>query len=199
MQFVKYHCPICNQSFSRTRGARLREHYYKHHPEAHPYDLEYHMLTSKNPHLNVDLLLTRYLDREETVIGLQKQGIFAKHFLQNIGVARYHNEDKQIQGRQKWSAFSVERKFESFVKGEMSRLRNRGIQEELCEIVASLMTIKFAKKQLERARNPEEKPYKEQLIGEFTFIEADGSVRCRYKGEPPQERTEPRLHPASHL
>lgn len=163
------YCPECE--FREKHTTKLRKHFKDKHPEAHPHDLEYRIVTTINPQLDVDLLLVRYLDQLETVIGLKKQGIFVKHFLENIGVARSDKDDKSLMSRMKWEKASKERKFEVALNRQLTWLKKDGLFDELSEVVTALKLIRYAKNELAKAQEPEPVPEpEEKLIGRYTFL-----------------------------
>lgn len=124
------------------------------------------------PHLDIELIVQRYIDRLETMIGLQYQGIFIKHYLRVIGVLRHPQADKtlmrylknpkvktpedlraemeaQLVG--KFREASPEVRFQGYLNRENSILEKKG-QAELIPAITTLKTIKFVKQQLEAAR-----------------------------------------------
>lgn len=168
------HCPECD--YCSKRSTYLRMHYKEKHPTAHPYDLEYRIITTVNPELDVDLLLVRYLDHKETVIGLNKQGIFVKHFLQKIGVARTDRDDKALMGRMKLAHRTDEQILKTNINKSLVHYRNKNFDEEELEEIAAILTtlklVKYVKKKMAEASEPkapkEPEPPEEKLIGRFT-------------------------------
>lgn len=144
-------CPWCDHK-SQNIG-RYRKHGLWAHPDKHQYDLELYIVRSRNPNLDIDLLITRYLEKKETILGLQKQGIYVKHFLRNIGVMRHPREDSGIGGAKTWNEASQEERFAGYLKADLTRLRNAGVTD-LDEVMTALKLIKYAQKQLAKAKEP---------------------------------------------
>jgi hypothetical protein len=165
-----FRCTECDY-YCRDKTTTLRNHFEKCHPEVHRHDIEYHIVTTNNPQLDVDLLLVRYLDHQETIHGLNKQGIFVKHFLQSVGVARSNKDDMALMGRMKKALRTPEQNFDKELRRRITWLKKSGAaSEELEAAITALKLIDFTKKML--ARTPEKpKEPEERLIGRFTVLE----------------------------
>jgi hypothetical protein len=150
----------------------LRTHVSRHHPEITEVQLERYFVECRHPDTDIDALVQRYVDRLETMIGLQYKGFFIKKYLQVLGVARHHQADKSIMRflknpdiktpedlraemeRQligKFREASPEKRFQGYLNRDKAILENKG-QAELIPAIETLKTIKFVKKQLQAAQ-----------------------------------------------
>lgn len=154
-------CPYCDYTNNRTYRLRLHNTYC--HPDKHPFDLEYIIIKERYPNLDIDLLIVRYLEKKETALGLQAQGLFVKHFLTVIGVARRPAQDNSLHGAIKWNNASEQDRFEGYVQANISKLRKAGV-EDMDEAVLALRLIAHIKKKIAKAKEPEPEPEIEERL-----------------------------------
>jgi hypothetical protein len=147
------------------------------------------LVQQRYPTLDIDALVQRYVDRLETMIGLQYQGLFIKKFLNIIGVARSAQADKVLMGILKrnpdcktaedvtrayanrlvhtFRNASPEVRFQGYLNRENSKLEKNG-HAELIEPITALKTIKFIREQLQEARQQAVEPDTEETEAEST-------------------------------
>lgn len=138
--------------------------------------MERFLVQTRHPDTDIDALVQRYVDRLETMIGLQDQGFMIKKYLRVLGVARDWRLDLAIMGVLKHNpdvktaedvtaAFanklvgkfrtaSPEVRFQGYLNRENSILAKKG-QAELIPAIEALKTIRFVKKQLQAAQAAE--------------------------------------------
>jgi hypothetical protein len=130
------------------------------------------MVLTRYPDLELDREIKRYTDRLETLIGLQRRGIFIKKYLKVTGLLRHWRSDlallsvlkpgvetaedvrqafeDQLIGR--FREAPAEQRFEGYLNRDLSVLAKSG-HEALIPAVRALKIINFTKKQLEEALN----------------------------------------------
>lgn len=167
-----YKCKWCDHPHKYKGTNKLRVHVKRYHPEITPAEYERYFVETRYPDLDLDALVERYKSRLETMIGLQYKGIFIKHYLKTIGVARHHNADKCLMRYLKHNPQTEEElvklmrgalvetqlkkatpesKFLEITKRDITVLRKKGCPEELIPVVEQLKLIKFTKKRLAEA------------------------------------------------
>lgn len=166
----RFYCLWCQHVNGWTSAQKLREHVHSRHQDVSAEELERHAVMTRYPDLELDKEIQRYRDRLETLIGLQRRGIFIKKYLKTIGVLRNWRADISLLGFLKpemqtaedvrkamedglvgkFREASAEKRFEGYLNRDLSVLRKAG-HEDLVPIVRALKVIKFTKKQLESA------------------------------------------------
>lgn len=176
---TRYSCPVCKGDKGWNNSSDFRVHVRKYHPEISEIELERYMVGFRYPHVDIDRIVQRYVDRLETMMGLQNQGIFIKKYLQTLGVARDYRADLSLMGlhkrfpgletpedirkayeRQLVGTFreaSPEKRFEGYLNRENSKLEKAG-QGDLIPAISTLKTIKFVKQRLQEALEPDGNP-----------------------------------------
>jgi hypothetical protein len=164
-----FRCKWCDHK-GHTRAQKLREHVHSKHEEVSAEELERHLVLIRYPDLELDNEIQRYRDRLETLIGLQRRGIFIKKYLKTIGVLRNWRADLAIlafvkpgmqtaeEVRQamtdglvnKFRNASPEARFEGYLNRDLSVLKKSG-HEDLIPAVRALKIINFTKNQLDAA------------------------------------------------
>lgn len=172
---AKFDCPYCEESKKGKpkKPQDFRLHVQAKHKEIPAAQYERYLVQCRYPTLDIDALVARYVDRLETMIGLQYQGLFIKKYLKTIGVARHPQADKGLMGilaknpgiktaedvRKafensligKFREASPIDRFKGYLNRDIAILENKG-QSDLIEPIKALKTIKFIKQQLEAAR-----------------------------------------------
>lgn len=166
---IRFVCPHCGDG--KTRDAQnTRIHIRNYHPEISEVEYERYIVGCRYPTIDIEWLVQRYVDRLETMVGLQRKGIFVKKYLQTIGVARDWRADLSLMGILKrypdvqtaedvraayehdligkFRKASPEQRFQGYLNRENSKLEKSG-QAELIETISTLKTIKFVKQRLQ--------------------------------------------------
>lgn len=179
-----YSCKICGES---TKTKDLRRHISQSHGEdLQEVDVERLILESKYIGYNIDIdyWVQRYVDRLETKLGLQHQGLYMGSYLKALGVLRSSQTDQAISARLREKAKhgddykkvvkarmidtflemkekDPEYKFDMYLLRDTVKLRNKGATEELIDVYKTLRTVKHIKNKIEEARKKEEETSEE--------------------------------------
>ena len=168
---LRFVCPYCENGTDRD-AQTFRRHIVNHHPDISELEYERYIVGCRYPTIDIEWLVQRYVDRLETMIGLQRKGIFIKKYLQTIGVARDWRSDLSLMGILKrypdvqtaedvraayeqdligkFRKASPEQRFQGYLNRENSKLEKAG-QADLIEPITTLKTIKFVKQRLQDA------------------------------------------------
>lgn len=154
-----YVCPVCG--YASVKAVYQREHLqrncWKHIRQE---DLEYELVRQRYPDMDIDDLILRYLEKEETMISLSKKKILPKKFFETIGILRTSQVDKAIMSvisrKNKYYKTSPEYRFEvQYLPREINKVIKLGLPE-LVPAVTALKTIKFIQRQTKKTKEQAE-------------------------------------------
>lgn len=154
-----YVCPVCG--YASVIAEYQREHLqnvcWKH---VRAEDLEYELVRQRYPGMDIDDLILRYLEKEETMITLLKKKILTKKFFETIGILRTSQVDKGIMSvisrRKNFFKTSPEHRFEvQYLPREINKVIKLGLPE-LIPAVTALKTVKFKLRQAKKAKEKTE-------------------------------------------